>query len=178
MSVTFTAELGPIIGFSIACCREAALVAPRYGTYDDAVADLVKLKERDNASGARREPLPGCAWPELCPDGFLSIRALEAQESPSVNVSGVNAALLLQALGYREPFDSGPLVGSAAAEEFGGRVLTALALAPADDGAPWHETSPRFTDCGRWPSYLQDRLEHLHELADWCAQHHRAIQWA
>ncbi len=178
MSITFTAELGAIIGFSIACCHEAACAAPRYGTYDDALADLVKRKKHEDASATRREPLPGCAWPEFCPDGFLTIWALEEQESPSVNVSERNAVLLLQALGYREPFECSPLAGAATVEEFRGRVLTALALARADDGAPWRETSPRFTDCGRRPGYLQDRLEELHELADWCIQHHREIQWA
>jgi hypothetical protein len=177
MSVTFTARPGPIVGFTIACCREAALVAPRYGSYDDAADALVKLRAHEGTSGQRRDPLPGCAWPEFCPDGFLTIRSHEEHESPSVNVTDSNAALLHDTLGYHGP-DDDLIAGTAGADEFAGRVLTALALAPADAGTPWHEPTPRFIECGRRPGYLQHRLRELQELAEWCSWHQREVQWA
>ncbi|MFI5593449.1 hypothetical protein ACIA5G_50955 [Amycolatopsis sp. NPDC051758] len=177
MSVTFTAQLGSIVGFTIACCREAALIAPRYGDYDDAADALVQLRALEDTSGQRRAVLPGCAWPEVCPDSFLTILPHEEHEAPSVNVTDSNAALLLDALGYRVPADD-VIAGTATADEFTGRVLTALALAPADAGAPWHEPTPRFVECGRRPGYLQRRLRELQDLATWCAQHGREVQWA
>ena len=70
----------------------------------------------------------------------------------------------------------------AEAGEFEGRVLLALALAPVDAGMPAYDDSrtggPRWIVAGRRPGYLQEKLAGLAELARWCAERGRRVQWA
>jgi hypothetical protein len=178
MTVTFTAELGPIRAHVITCiCRGAIAQAPRYGTYQDALADLPAVDARVDATGQRRQPLPGCTDPDLCPDYSLHVHAIEDLERPEINVSNANAMVILEALGYGILTEYDELFGAASAEEFRGRVLTALAVAPEDEGVPFHQVADNVFECGRRPGYLQGRLAELHELADWCIQHDRPVQW-
>ncbi|MFD3539671.1 hypothetical protein ACFWUQ_09235 [Streptomyces sp. NPDC058662] len=87
-----------------------------------------------------------------------------------VNMANANAVRVLDVLGYDE------LYGDADAEDFLGRVLVALAVAPADAGRP-ATVDGNFIDCGRPPGYTQTRLEELRELAeDACARRLR-VAW-
>jgi hypothetical protein len=106
---------------------------------------------------------------------------------PEVNVSNRNAADILEALGL--PFEDGS--GSLPADQFLGRVLTALAVAPQDPGVPMHELVPgestifgpvsefgaRFIDCGRREGYLQERLLQLEEVATHSMLEGREVSW-
>ena len=177
MSVTFTAELGTIIAHVITCgCRDTISQVPRFGAYEDAADALLALSARINAGDIRRQPLPGCALPGICPEYPLSVYPVEDLERPEVDVSRSNAVPLLHALGYGELPEHEQLAGQASAEEFRGRVLTALALAPIDEGLP-AEQNGRYFEGGRRRGYLQARLLRLHELADWCADHRRSVHW-
>ncbi|MFJ4879885.1 hypothetical protein ACIP93_32425 [Streptomyces sp. NPDC088745] len=89
-----------------------------------------------------------------------------------VNMANANAARVLDVLGYG--YDE--LCGDAEAEDFLGRVLVALAVAPADAGRP-ATVDGNVIDCGRPAGYTQTRLEELRELAeDACARRLR-VAW-
>lgn len=187
--ITFTGEMGLTVGHVIACCFDAAAAAPRYGSYEDAVAALHTLNHLVEAGLVARTPLPGCSMPETCPDYDLHVHGIEDAERPEVQVTNRNAPLLLNALGYGEFNESDDMWGEASPEEFRARVLTALAVAPADAGAPAHLSTgvPGYLDnvlsgaqwhqCGRREGWLQDTLAALHELADWCTQYGRQVHW-
>jgi hypothetical protein len=118
-------------------------------------------------------------------------------DEPAMNVSTVNGALLLRALGLvpelgaaavlDEPdlpallpgHDSSDLTGTCEASDFLGRIDLALALSPADEGRPWHPVTPgsNFTDCGRRGGYLHDRLHELREIAVFAHTHQRHMAW-
>jgi hypothetical protein len=178
MTVTFTATMGAIVGHVITCtCNGPVAQAPRFGTYEDAVAALrVVPRALDYYASKHRSVLPGCTEPELCPDYPLRVHAIEDLDRPEINVSNTNAVLLLHALGYGDLREDGELFGDAAPEDFRGRVLTALALAPVDEGVPSYQVG-NWIEGGRQPGYLQDRLAQLLEVADWCTEHNRPVQW-
>jgi hypothetical protein len=178
MSVTFTAEMGAIVAHVITCtCKNAISQAPRFGAYQDARDALLAIPYGlEYGRGEHRTALPGCSDPELCPDYPLSVHAIEDLERPEINVSNANATHLLHALGYGEHGELDELFGDATPEEFRGRVLTALALAPADEGTPSYQDG-NWVECGRRPGYLQNRLTELLDLADWCARNARPVQW-
>jgi hypothetical protein len=79
-----------------------------------------------------------------------------------VDMSDSNAGRVLDALGY----GTGAMDHFDGAEPFLGRVLIALGLEPADEGVPAHQDGPRWTEGGRRPGYLQERLEDLRALAE------------
>lgn len=88
-----------------------------------------------------------------------------------IDMNNSNASAVLDALGYSEPY------GEEDAEFFLGRVLLALAVAPADAGLPATGTDTRFIDCGRPAGYVQMRLEELHALAQYAATAGLLITW-
>ncbi|MBL3806996.1 hypothetical protein ACWGSE_23930 [Streptomyces diastaticus] len=152
MTITFTAATAPAAGFVVTCgCDEATVRAEHIDNYDAAQA----AADQTNAAPDQRRPLPGCSIPTVCPDYPLRAEPIDPDGiAPLINVSNVNAVALLDALGLPsqseapdcqdlEPFpakapDNGmttPITvvdayGDLPAEEFLGRVLTALGLAP------------------------------------------------
>lgn len=104
-------------------------------------------------------------------------------ETPELNMSNVNARFVLEMLGYKDTSDG----GSASAEEFMGRVLMALAIAPHDEGVPAHDDSSydsngvrisgQLIQGGRPKGYLQDRLMELETVATWAAENNTTIVW-
>ena len=94
-----------------------------------------------------------------------------------INLSNVNAARVLETLGY----DLGDLTGEDTAGAFLGRVLVALAITPVDAGVPSTVSGGgnglTWIDCGRREGYLQERLVQLHELAE-TAPSGAVISWA
>jgi hypothetical protein len=104
---------------------------------------------------------------------------------PEVNMSNLNARGVLEALGIVDV----EMVGEEDGEAFLGRVLLALAVAPADEGVPAHELvagvfvavgegGPTFVHCGRRAGYLQERLVQLEEVARWAISVGRPVTWA
>ena len=98
-------------------------------------------------------------------------------EDLEANMSNANAAVVCGALGI--DLEEWGWCGSLPAEDFLGRVLLALAIQPADEGIPVHETTVpgqvRWIECGRRPGYIQERLAQLHDLAQWAVAHDAEI---
>lgn len=193
MSVTITAEHTGFVGYVVACCDGAAEQAPRFGSDDDAQAYLTRIPGgADYGCDDIRPVLPGCELPETCPEYPLRVIGLQGDQPPEVQLNNRNAALLFDALGLpeaAEPIEPGPLAeellgpnpvafdcGELTADDLLGRVLTAHALAPTDDGLPAVQDG-RHTACGRRPGYLQERLAHLEHLAHWCRHRNLRITW-
>lgn len=84
-------------------------------------------------------------------------------EDSGVNLSNMNAGMILDLLGLRTP----DLTGACSATDFRGRILLAQALTPADEGrvAVAHDN---FIDCGRRAGYTEDVLARLTVLAERC----------
>lgn len=99
-----------------------------------------------------------------------------AAGAPSVNMTNGNAAQVLDLLGL--DFDGN--WGETSAEDFLGRVLIAQALltVATDDahGLPAVEDR-NWTDCGRRPGYLADRLADLRRLATWAIDNQATVAW-
>jgi len=182
MSVTFTADPGPIIGWVLSCgCPNAPGVD--FGTYADAEAHFL-------AYGFTDEVLVGCDDRDYCTSiGVPAIKARFVEEPPAVNVSNTNAVHLVAVLGYLDPAwntggedDFPELCGQDSADSFLGRVLLAICVNPADAGIPAHEVGSAFSegsviDCGRPAGYTDARLEQLRTLAEWAVTRGRCIQW-
>lgn len=132
-------------------------------------------------AAAEREPKVLCG-DEYCAEDWGNRVALAPQEGDelSINLSNVNAAFVLDALGYpRDVYDD--LSGSASGEDLAGRISMALALSPEDEGVPAHEavgSGARVINCGRAPGYLQDRLSDLWALAQFSIKTGRVVTWA
>lgn len=200
MSITFSPEMAPVVGYRVADVTGGCSAA-MFATYDEAGRALVALRE----SG---EMLPGCSDPEFVAMSGMHIEPittdLDEDGEYEVNVSISNARTLLEALGLIDQVEdifADAAQGSAAmgkhdsmcgemeADQFLGRVLTALALSPEDSGTPDfempHRVSPEtgravgatMVQCGRRAGYLQDRLAQLHSLAQWCQTHDRKVVW-
>jgi hypothetical protein len=121
-----------------------------------------------------------------------------ADDEPAINVSSINGALLLRALGLlpelgaaavrHEPdlppllpgHDTSDLTGTCEASDFLARIDLALAFSPTDEGRPWHPVTPgsNLIDCGRREDYLQDRLHELREITVFAHTHQRRMTWS
>ncbi len=110
-----------------------------------------------------------------------------ADRAPQVNMNNGNAAAVLGLLGYGteqaevlgQPVYYGE--GEAAAEDFLGRTLLALALV---DAASDDETGRPAVQDGNWwpggrrPGYLAGRLAELHELGLWARRCEATVFWS
>ena len=179
MSVTFAPEMAPIIGYQVADVT-GGRSETIHANYDKAGEEL---STRQNTG----QMLPGCTDPEWVQMSGMHIDILTTDcgdsDGQEVNVSNTNAAAILEALGLvgGDVEFSDVCSGVMDPAEFQGRVLTALAIAPADEGMPEYEMSgsgARMIQCGRRPGYLQDRLAQLHDLAQWCVEQGRSIVWS
>jgi hypothetical protein len=116
-------------------------------------------------------------WPD-CPLEWVS-------DGPKAHFSQANAIHLLMVLGFDVTPDD-ELIGEAPADDFLGRVLTALATEPWDEGvAPVEGPGlllgripvKHMIDCGRRPGYVQDAMEDLREVAEAAQRLGRAVAW-
>lgn len=179
MSTTFCAEVLPPSAYVITCgCAAVTDSATRHYDYEAPAAMVRRLHQQTREAGTPFALLPGCEHPDHC--SFLGprVQPIHDNSGPDLNVAEHTAALLPRALGYSEDVDAGECSGDADSAEFLGRILTALAIAPDDPGIPWHRTTPRFVECGRVPGYLQEQLRVLHDIALWCLDNGRRVQWA
>ncbi|MFE1478596.1 hypothetical protein ACFW6N_32690 [Streptomyces cyaneofuscatus] len=140
MSVTFTADWRPAGHFVVSCgCERATALAPRHDTYEEALAALPATGSRD--------PLPGCAMPDICPDYPLYVHDVDSDgDIPEVNLSEPNAVRLAELLGLLAPEPSGadttPALSATARED------RSLPGAAPDTTGPWHAAC----DAGRLPA--------------------------
>lgn len=99
-----------------------------------------------------------------------------------VNMNNRNAGFVFEALGLAlDPAGDGDWAGQVEASDFQGRVLMALALAPADEGMPSYEhvgPGARMIEGSRRPGYLQEQLQALHKLAVWAVEHNAKVVWS
>lgn len=109
---------------------------------------------------------------------FVKGVATEA-DALEINVSNVNARLLLENLGFSIIDEDGELdlCGSAAGTDLLGRVLMAQALVPSDAGMPAMQTG-NIIDCGRHEGYMDERFEQLSDIATWAAAHNAEVVWS
>lgn len=138
-----------------------------------------------------------CGDALCCPGIRYIVSRRPGDGEPSLNVSNVNAAQLLRALGLlpelgadsvfhqldpvpRRPGDDVfELAGECEAQDLLGRIELALALSPLDEGTPWHPITPgsNVTDCGRWSGYLHDRLHALRAITVHARDRNRHVTW-
>ena len=90
----------------------------------------------------------------------------------SINLSNGNAVGVLDLLGYTGE----EMYGESDAEDFLGRVLMALAVAPADEGRPTFQDGITVYG-GTEPGYKQNRLRQLHELALSASRAGTSVVW-
>lgn len=109
-------------------------------------------------------------------------RVAEFEEPPYVNASNINAHFILETLGL---YDQNH--GSLDASDFLGRVLLAQAVAPIDEGVPAYHMNEldasgapmgaTMINGGRYPGYLQARLEELEHLATFAIANNSEVLW-
>lgn len=123
---------------------------------------------------------------QACPDcsalGFDDVEVVPTYDE--VNLSNANASTLLNTLGLfgdDEQF-ADCCAGSVDAQDFLGRVLTGLALAPVDAGRPVTVDvgagGTTMVDCGRPDGYVQARLLELHDLATRAIAAGAPVRWS
>lgn len=185
MSVTFSPEIGPVDHFVVECLYCGTTTSQQFDLPD---AESFVLSVQAGATA-----VADCERTEHCPRAATVVPREAVGELPEVNVSVYNAMTLLDALGvdYRyEPTEDErehdclglagvELVGGLDAQDFMGRVLTALAVAPQSAEVPAHAAvgAPNVVNCGRREGYLQEKLVALHEVAQFAADHGRDVQW-
>ena len=100
--------------------------------------------------------------------------------APTLNVTSTNGRYILDALGIVLPATA-ELWGEMTGTDLLGRVLVALAIAPADTGTPAHTLTGHrqatVVMCGRRPGYLQDALGVLRDIAEWAITHQTPVVW-
>lgn len=180
MSITFTAEYrdGDITGWNIThyLCESGDVVVS--GPYRDYGV----------ARAARDMHDESCRDEACCGAGLEDVPSREMAGAPEVNMANDNAMLVMQALGLltgeSPEQDWDDMWGGASecpAEDLLGRALMALAVSPSDEGAPAYDDSrpagPRWINCGRRPGYLQEKLEDLRGLAEFCRARGRLVTW-
>lgn len=171
MSTTFTAHTRPV-AHVITCCDGAATQAPRYGTYDDAVAAYHHIPGAADYDCADMRPvLPGCTMPDICPAYPLRVQAVHDEEPPVVHLHDRNAELLLGALGLTET------AGECDADDMLARVALARAMHPADEGVPAVQDG-RVLVGERPAGYLDGALAAVERLALWCRERALPVTWA
>lgn len=176
MSVTFFPEQAPTLGWRLADFFGGA--DPRlFTTYEQARDALAVAKEQGTI-------LPGCTDQEEAArgDGYrLNPVTADGDEAPQVNISNQNAHHILGVMGFAEDGEVMDLCGSLAAEAFLGRVLTARALAPADEGVPATTVEgagmATMVACGRATGYTERILAELEKVSVWARDHDRVVHW-
>lgn len=175
MSITFRPVEAPgdVAGFRIVCrCEEAT--GPLFADYEAALA------------GWRSTVWPPCGSAECALEWSHAFPAPQyALEIPEVNVSSVNAPVLLRLLGLPVA-SNGDHYGQVDGVDLAGRVLVALALEhlapPEEEGgqdvATLGASGTRVVEVGRPDGWAQDRLRQIEQVARWAVAFDRPVRWA
>lgn len=177
MSVTFYPTLGEVLGWDVTCVCGA--------TYLEADQNLLSYDEAKNlVSILRVTGLANCEDSDCFTFGIFPSAIHAGGEGPTVNMSNGNSVAVLEALGLKTDEDdfSDVCCGSLSAEDFKGRVLMALAVAPISPERVTEVTNlptgSTIVNCGREEGYLQEKLEQLLEVADFALEAARSVTWA
>lgn len=182
MSVTFSVAMGPILGFDIVCVCDARYLtdgeAPM--AYEVALATLETLK-------AAGRGLKNCDPAEDCWAYGLYTEALDDTSAcPEVTVANGNVRPVLEALGLAEDNAAFEDIccGGTSGQDFLGRVLMGLAVAPVSaerptvvNGGPGTGQA-LFVDCGVDEGYVQSRLAQLRFVAEAAIAMDRDVVWS
>lgn len=188
MSVTFRPTEGPIDHYSVECINCNVTHSEEFATWDDAAEFTRAVREE-------RATVTGCKGEEYyCSEAAFTNACETVGEVPETNVAVGNATDILDALGVDFRFEPTPeeaandlfgiagveLCGTLNAEDFMGRVLTALALAPESAEIPSHAAvgAPNIIRGHREEGYVQNRLRELHEIAQFAINHDRQVTWS
>jgi hypothetical protein len=173
MSVTFQIESIPTGAFVAECYNEGnePIVLGPVDGYDA----IVPLMEAHKAQ-----------CDECQAYGLYSRAVCDVSDALDLNVSNMNARLLLDALGVHADGEAFDLSGSLAGEDFLGRVLLALATDRDDSGvrpaviggASLFQSGPTVIDCGLPAGYFAERFGALHALGMEAVRLGRPVQWA
>lgn len=113
-----------------------------------------------------------------CADVYCDyVFAEPVNSEPEVQMSNVNATLILDVLGVNPEADfSDRCTGTLSAEDFLGRVLIAQGVNPSDEGTDSIKTGIMVT-FGRPEGYTDMKLSAMRELAEWSIVNGRDIVW-
>jgi hypothetical protein len=186
MSITFFPAPGAPTGFRVGCSCEDNQ-GPVFGTYADAEAFYTK---HDLLNTTIPEVLVGCEYlgqEGYCEMGMCHIRAVYAEQAPSLNMANGNAIAVLEALGLLgevtdTPFGPVPdACGSLDAESFLGRVLAAEVMSVGDPGTETEtlaeEGCATMVMVGRPEGYVDTKLSALREIATWAQARGVEVVW-
>jgi len=170
MSVTFHIEGNPTGAFDAHCYETDTTLGPVVG-YDAIVALM-------DAHKAECE--------ECAAYGIYSHAIMDVSDEQDVNVSNMNARVLLNALGRHADGDEFDLCGSLSGEDFLGRVLLALATDRDDSGvasavvggSALGQRGATMIDCGLPAGYFAERFGALHALAQEATRLGRDVVWS
>lgn len=178
MSVTFAAAPGVLLGWDVVCvCGAKYLEEGQALLTRDEVDGLITLFK------AEEKGLAGCEEDDCFIYGLFGKAVYEGGDSPEVNMSNMNSVALLEVLGLKTDEDDFADVccGSKAAEDFKGRVLMALAVAPVSaervTEATLFESGAMMVTCGVEEGYVQEKLEALLSVADFALSQGVEVCW-
>lgn len=117
---------------------------------------------------------------EIHLDAEFGEYAFQAEGTEALNLNNRNAHDVLALLGLLDEDEEWDLSGYVSGEDFLGRVLIALAgldLTTDDANGLPRVTEGNFTEWGRQPHYLRDRLNELREMADVSMKGNQLISW-
>lgn len=187
MSVTFHAEFAGTDHFTVTCVNCNVTTGP-FTTHEDTETFILAVR---NGTAT----FPGCQREEdECDWAMFSTPHEAGGDLPEVNIANGNAMDILDTLGIDYRYEPTPeelehdffglagveLLGSMDAQEFLGRVLMGLAVAPESAEIPAHAAvgAPNIIRAHREPGYIQHTLERLHEVAQAAAANNRQVAWA
>lgn len=178
MSVTFSATTGSLKGWDVTCvCGARYLQEGDTPMSYETASQLVALKR------AQGTGFVDCADEDCFTFGLFTSGVYEGEEGPHINMSNINSVAVLEALGIKSAADefSEVCCGALQAEDFKGRVLMALAVAPTSaerlTEVRTAESGATMVHCGIEEGYVQHRLEALLEVADFALAQDREVTW-
>lgn len=179
MSVTFAPAMAPIVGWDLACvCGARYLEADQpLMAYEEALGALTLVK-------AQNKGFLACEDEDCFLYGIHPHAVEEGPQAPEVNMANGNTVAVMEALGIKTDEVSFEAVcsGSLPAEDFLGRVLMALAVAPVSAERPTlvekNEGQATFVQCGVREGYVQEKLLELQAVAEFAVRENREVSWA
>lgn len=187
MTVTFRPTDGPIDHYSVECVSCKVTHSEKFPTWD-AAAEFTRAvrEERATVAGCKGEPY-------YCAEAAFTKACETVGDVPEIGIAYINAIDLLDALGVDFRYEPTPeeaasdlfgmagfeFCGTLAAQDFMGRVLTALAVAPESAEIPSYAVvgAPNSIRGYREEGYVQKYLRGLHEIAQFAIDHDRQVTW-